>query len=111
MKINSFYEYEKLASSFALYPEAGRGTPMALAYVALGLVGEGGEFSEKVKKLIRDGTFDKRLALLELSDVLWYLAACAKELGSSLSDLAELNILKLTDRKERDVLLGSGDER
>ena len=111
MRINSFYEYEKLASNFALYPEDGKGTPMAMAYCALGLVGEAGEASEKIKKLIRDGKLDKALTAKELGDVLWYLTALAKELGYTLSDLAEINIVKLLDRQERGVLQGSGDIR
>lgn len=77
----------------------------------MGLTGESGEYSEKVKKLIRDGKLDKPLALKELSDVLWYLTASAKELGYTLADVAEINILKLTDRRERQVLFGEGDER
>jgi len=111
MQIKSFYEYEKLAQQFALYPDAGTGSPMALAYTALGLGGEAGEYSEKVKKLIRDGKFDKPLALKELGDVLWYLTASAAEMGYSLVDVAEVNILKLSDRAERGKLQGSGDLR
>jgi len=111
VRIQSFYEYEKLAKRFALYPEAGTGSPMALAYTALGLAGESGEYTEKVKKLIRDGKLDKPLAAKELSDVLWYLTASANELGYTLTDIAEINIVKLTDRAERNVLQGSGDTR
>ncbi len=104
-------DYETQASKFALYPEAGKGTTMALAYCALGLTGESGEYSEKIKKLIRDGKLVKADAAKELSDVLWYLTACAKELGYSLQDIAEINIVKLTSRMERGVLGGSGDNR
>jgi NTP pyrophosphatase (non-canonical NTP hydrolase) len=111
MKIKSFYEYENLARNFALYPEAGTGSPMALAYTALGLTGEAGEASEKVKKLIRDGEFDKSLTLKELGDVLWYLTAMTREMGYELSDVAEVNIVKLLDRQERGQLQGSGDTR
>lgn len=111
MKIKSFYEYENLAKRFALYPEAGTGSPMALAYTALGLTGESGEYSEKVKKLIRDGKIDKPLSLKELGDVLWYLTASASELGYTLADVAEVNIVKLSDRAERGQLQGSGDTR
>ena len=111
MQIKSFYEYEKLASSFALYPEAGTGSSLALAYCALGLTGESGEYSEKVKKLIRDGKFDKPLALKELGDALWYLTASAREMGYTLADVAEVNIVKLSDRAARNVLQGSGDTR
>jgi len=109
--IQTFNQYEAMAQRFALYPEAGTGSPMALAYTALGLAGESGEYTEKVKKLIRDGKLDKPLAAKELSDVLWYLTASAKELGYSLADIAEINIVKLTDRAERNVLQGSGDTR
>jgi NTP pyrophosphatase (non-canonical NTP hydrolase) len=106
-----FDEYEKIIGDTAIYPDVGKGTQVALSYTALGLVGEGGEFSEKVKKWIRDGVIDKRLAAKELGDVLWYLTASAKELGYRLQDIAEMNLVKLYDRKKRDVLNGSGDER
>ena len=106
-----FKEYEETINKFAIYPESGKGTPMGLAYCALGLGGEAGEYSEKVKKLIRDGVFDKRLAAKELGDVLWYLTRSANELGYSIQDIAEINLVKLTDRQTRGVLQGSGDER
>lgn len=106
-----FKEYEQTINKFAIYPEAGRSTPMGLAYCALGLVGEAGEYSEKIKKLIRDGKLDKPLAAKELGDVLWYLTRSANELGYTLTDIAEINLVKLTDRKDRGVLQGSGDER
>jgi NTP pyrophosphatase (non-canonical NTP hydrolase) len=111
MQLKSFYEYENLARRFALYPEAGLGSTMALAYTALGLSGEAGEYTEKIKKLIRDGKLDKPLALKELGDVLWYLTASAAELGYTLTDVAEVNIVKLLDREERGKLQGNGDER
>lgn len=111
MNITSFASYEKLARQFALYPEAGSGNTLALSYCALGLTGESGEYSEKVKKLIRDGKLDKPLALKELGDVLWYLTASANELGYTLTDVAEVNIVKLLDRQERGKLQGQGDER
>jgi len=104
-------DYENKINEFAIYPESGQGTPMALAYCALGLGGEAGEYSEKVKKLIRDGGLDKPLALKELGDVLWYLTRSANELGYSLVDVAQVNLIKLSDRKDRGVLRGSGDER
>lgn len=107
----NFTEYEQRINEFAIYPEAGKGSPLALAYCALGLTGEAGEYSEKVKKLIRDGKLDKPLSLKELGDVLWYVTRSANELGYSLNDVAEVNLVKLGDRKERGVLQGSGDER
>jgi NTP pyrophosphatase (non-canonical NTP hydrolase) len=47
----------------------------------------------------------------ELGDVLWYLAAVAKEYNLKLSDVAQYNMDKLKDRAERGVLRGSGDNR
>jgi len=75
--MKTFNQYETAAQKFAIYPEAGEGSKLALAYTALGLVGEAGEFSEKVKKFVRGQDLDKPLALKELGDVLWYITACA----------------------------------
>lgn len=47
----------------------------------------------------------------ELGDVLWYVAAAARELGFDLSDVAHANLDKLHDRAARGVLQGSGDNR
>jgi NTP pyrophosphatase (non-canonical NTP hydrolase) len=47
----------------------------------------------------------------ELGDVLWYLAAMADELGTTLNHVAEVNLEKLRDRKERGVIKSSGDNR
>lgn len=107
----NFDDYESFVYNFAIYPGKDTGSKDALAYTALGLVGEAGEYSEKVKKLLRDGVFDKVAAAKELGDVLWYLTRAANELDFGLKDIAELNIEKLTSRKERGVLQGSGDER
>jgi NTP pyrophosphatase (non-canonical NTP hydrolase) len=104
-------EYQQQISEFARYPYSGSGKPEELTYVALGLNGEAGEFAEKVKKLIRDGVFVKEDAAKELGDVMWYTARAAEALGYSLQDIAQMNIDKLTSRKERNVLAGSGDNR
>ncbi|MGN6820567.1 MAG: nucleoside triphosphate pyrophosphohydrolase family protein [Sphingomonas sp.] len=124
----TFKEYEDGAVSTAIYP--GQGTPIGLMYVALKGAGEAGEFAEHVGKALRDDDIvhsdnsrqpwfqfdnltDDRRALLrkEVGDQLWYLAAKARELGTSLSDIAAENLAKLADRKKRGVLGGSGDTR
>ena len=104
-----FKEYEEFVSSTAFYPATGE--MQGLVYAALGLSGEAGEYSEKIKKYLRDGKLDKSLAVKELGDVLWYVTRSANELGYSIQDVAEINIVKLTDRKDRGVLSGNGDER
>lgn len=88
----------------------------SLLYPALGLSGETGEFLNKLKKVIRDEegmiTSAKNLQLVEeLGDVLWYWARCCKALDVSPEDVIRINMRKLSDRNEREVLGGSGDER
>ena len=110
--------YQKKAVSTAIYPEEYR-----IVYPTLGLNGEAGEVAEKVKKHIRQdvytgGVHDKELiyqfklnTAKELGDVLWYVANLAHDLGYTLSEIAEMNIEKLADRKEKGKLKGSGDDR
>lgn len=80
-------------------------------YNSLGLAGETGEFVEKMKKRIRDGTFDREATAKELGDVLWYLSQLAKDLDYTLEDIAKMNLKKLADRRARNKIHGSGDER
>jgi|TARA_R110000824_G_scaffold101591_1_gene241290 NTP pyrophosphatase (non-canonical NTP hydrolase) len=78
----------------------------------LGLVGEAGEVSEKVKKLFRDkNSFSDEDVLKELGDVLFYATALANIFGGNLKTIMEMNMKKLDDREQRGVLGGSGDNR
>ncbi len=82
----------------------------------LGINGEAGEVAEKVKKIIRDkngeiSEEDKVELGKELGDVLWYLAVFSHHLGLDFDKVATDNLAKLADRKARDVLKGSGDNR
>lgn len=107
--------------TFDEYEEAAMLTAKGLAtstywYPALGLVGEAGEVSEKIKKLYRDAeglaSLDFKVELVkELGDVLWYATALARMAGVSLQNVAEANIAKLRDRAERNMIHGSGDNR
>lgn len=99
-------EYQKWAETTTIYPK-----DMGLAYTALGLANEAGEYLGKLKKFIRDGELDDIAAAHELGDVLWYVAMAASELGYDLSEIVLMNIEKLNDRKDRGVLSGSGDTR
>jgi len=112
--------YQKKAYSTAAYPRH-----FAFEYLALQLAAEAGEVSGKIGKLIRKGynvpdhlkgqgaiNIEAREALKhELGDVLWYVAAMAKELNISLSEIAESNLEKLASRAERGVIHGDGDNR
>lgn len=104
-------EFQKCALETAIYPKE-----QNIIYPTLGLTGEAGEVSDKVKKVLRDndGNFDaeRKLAIAhELGDVLWYVAVCARDLGFSLESIGKMNIDKLQSRKRRGMLNGSGDNR
>ncbi len=109
-----FNEYQRRTQDTAIYP--GKGTTMGILYTALGLGDEAGECLGKIKKMLRDDngalTEERRQAVAkEIGDAQWYIAALADECGLSLNDIAEANLAKLADRKERGVLGGSGDNR
>lgn len=77
-------EYQEKALETAIYPEEQR-----IIYPTLGLTGEAGEVSDKVKKILRDhnGYFDDRKKFeiaKEIGDVLWYCAVLARDLGYNL---------------------------
>jgi NTP pyrophosphatase (non-canonical NTP hydrolase) len=103
------------------------------SYMMLNLVGEVGELSSKVAKMIRKGkfeigvksnlrvyikamgkddfeTFDKELKL-EAGDIAWQLAGLCSVLGWSLEEVCQANLDKLASRKARGVIDGNGDER
>ncbi len=106
-------DYQEFALETSKYP--GKGTLMGIVYCALKMNGEAGEYAEHLGKAMRDDdtiTDGRRtLMLKELGDVLWYVASSAVELGSSLDEVAQMNIDKLKDRRARGVLAGSGDNR
>jgi NTP pyrophosphatase (non-canonical NTP hydrolase) len=107
-------EYQQRTAVTAIYPDHQNGTPIAITYCILGLVGEAGEIPNKWKKYFRDDLFldDVKKAIgAELGDALWYLSQLCTELGITLEELAQSNLDKLSSRKERGVLSGSGDDR
>lgn len=105
--MEKFEEYNEFVKSMKVYPEK-----HAIIYPALGLAGESGEITEKVKKWLRgDKELDKDALLSELGDPLWYITSLADDLGYTLQDVIDRNVEKLTSRQERGVLKGSGDNR
>ena len=108
--------YQALAAKTAIYRKEYTPKITALSYVILGLTGEAGEIANKFKKVIRDDGGDlsdtaRQNLIDELGDVLWYVASVATELGTFLSDVATDNIEKLSNRKQKNTLGGSGDGR
>lgn len=104
---NALDDYQKACLDTTIFPK-----DKALVYLGLKLAGEAGEVAEKIGKNIRDGGQLDDLGLAkELGDVMWYIAVLAEYLGYDLSEIADMNIKKLNDRKERGVIKGSGDGR
>lgn len=82
-----------------------------LAIMSLGLAGETGEVIEKIKKILRDGTYDEDNIIKELGDVVYYWARLCRFFGKQPSEVIAANVRKLESRKSRGVLRGSGDNR
>ena len=79
-----------------------------------GLLSEAGEVAGVFQKLIRgDYEFKEAGARLEkeLGDVLWYVSRIAADNNWTLSDIATTNLDKLEDRRIRNLIQGSGDNR
>lgn len=108
----SFSEYQKRASTTAVYPNVGHN----YIYPTLGLCGEAGEVAEKIKKVIRDNngfvSNDATSDIVnEIGDIMWYIAQLCTELNISLEAVALNNLKKLAKRKDNGTLKGSGDNR
>lgn len=95
----NFADYQAQVGATARYPTLGH----PLVYPALGLAGEAGEVANVIKKIPRD--YDGHLIpevkdriVDELGDVLWYITACAREIGVPLDEIAEKNIEKVQTR-------------
>ena len=119
-------EYQQQAMTTCL-PEADNFT-----YMMLNLTGEVGEFAGKVAKAIRKGQIKMKpngnlCAAISLSiedhinlrnelvkeagDILWQLSDICSVMGWRLEEIAQQNLDKLADRKSRQVIDGSGDNR
>ena len=99
--------YQKAAMVFRL-PTADR------EYALLNLAAEAGEVVGKAAKHRRDGgdVDEYNIAIKkELGDVMWQVAAVAKDHGLMLSQICQHNLDKLSSRQQRDVIQGSGDLR
>ena len=110
-RISDLDMYQQVAKTTAIYPRE-----QAIIYPTLGLTGEAGEVANKVKKIIRDGTNKNNENLVqeisaEIGDCLWYISVLADDIGCKLSDIANANLEKLANRKEKGTIHGSGDKR
>ncbi len=107
-----FKEYQKLAHRTAQTVQIGT----EYIYPVLGLAGEAGELTNKIKKIFRDDkgvVTDLRKAEIinELGDILWYVAEISTRLDLSIDEIAQANIQKLASRLYRNTINGDGDIR
>lgn len=105
-------EYQQKCLEYAL--------PASLnsVYLVTGLCAEAGEVAGVYAKWIRDGTkcaseneARRQNISKEVGDVLWFCAVLSDYYGFDLESVMRHNIEKLEDRKQRNVISGSGDDR
>ena len=73
-----------------------------LTTAAVGISAEGGEFMEIVKKMVFQGKpwndDNREHLIIELGDVMWYVANACKALDISFDDVIRRNVTKLEKR-------------
>lgn len=112
----TFAEYQKQAITFDHMSGNKDITSIDFMAKVLGLVGESGEFADKIKKLYRNngGTMsdeERKELLKELGDILWYVSVVAHYLEADFEAVAVANLAKLEDRLQRNVIASKGDNR
>ena len=115
-------EYQDKAHDFASYGDNAMYPALGLAEEAGGGCGKIAKFirhnngmtpqdaEESSSPLMRDEVANFRTALMsELSDVMWMVAEIATLNGLGLDEIMEYNIVKLTERRSKGLIDGSGD--
>jgi NTP pyrophosphatase (non-canonical NTP hydrolase) len=68
----------------------------------VGINAEGGEFLEIIKKMVFQGkpynADNREHLIIELGDIMWYVAQACMALGVSIDDVVALNVQKLLKR-------------
>ena len=91
-------DYEEFVLKLAS-PQSTETPDLQLCLAGLGLTGEAGEFADHMKKVVFHGQkLNKEMAVKELGDCMWYLAFAARTIGSSLQEVIDGNVEKLSAR-------------
>ena len=73
-----------------------------LLTAGVGINAEGGEFLEIIKKMVFQGkawnSDNREHLIIELGDIMWYVAQATLALGISMEDVLDTNINKLSKR-------------
>ncbi len=98
---NPSKDYESFISSLNLLDKQGANINR-LTTAAVGISAEGGEFMEIVKKMVFQGkpwnADNREHLIIELGDVLWYVAQACMALEVSFDDVVAGNVEKLKKR-------------
>ncbi len=105
--MSALRSYQEWVQKGSFDKDAGFQNTAELIYIQMGISGEAGEVTEVIKKYVRDRGM-KAVALdsmdthrdlvLELGDVMWYMARMCNLLGISFEELIDTNIDKLCRR-------------
>jgi NTP pyrophosphatase (non-canonical NTP hydrolase) len=95
----SFSSYQRGAAVTARGDITLPGAKGRAAIAAMGLAGESGELIDHLKKWVGHGhDLDRTYLLMELGDILWYVAEIATVTGLDLGEVAKINERKLSMR-------------
>ena len=94
-------DYKSFIASLELLDREGSNINR-LTTAAVGISAEGGEFMELVKKMVFQGKpwndANREHLIVELGDVMWYVAQACMALDVSFDDVVERNVEKLKAR-------------
>jgi len=102
-------EYQEFTPTTALYPKE-----MEDAYLSTGLAAEAGEVAGVYAKYFRGDYTSNVLTeklIKELGDNMWFISQICNSLGITIEEVLDKNYSKLTSRKSRGTIKGSGDDR
>jgi NTP pyrophosphatase (non-canonical NTP hydrolase) len=122
--IKSFNEYQEFTKSLAkynvnivLHTQDGL-TWLPYLYPVLACAEEAGEVAGKLAKFVRKSLSEpvdseqlRQDIKKELGDLQFQVSETARQFGFTLQEIVDGNVEKLTDRVERGVLIGEGDNR
>jgi NTP pyrophosphatase (non-canonical NTP hydrolase) len=96
MTIDDYAAWAATIANVTAAPE-----PAKLSYLGLGLSAESGEVADHIKKLLRDGKFDKAAMIEELGDVIYYWACLCVAAGEQPSELLAKSRAKIAAKIAR----------
>ena len=101
--VTSVQSKEHEAFVYRVQELEGQGFPSErLLTASVGMCAEAGEFTEVVKKIVFQGkpVTEENLFHLkrELGDIMWYVMQACMGLGTSLDEIIEMNVEKLSSR-------------